>query len=48
MALEIAGAPNTSYPTPPSTTNDNGAIFTATVANSFGNVISTDAILTVR
>jgi len=45
---EIAGATMLSYTTPPTTADDNGAIFTVTVTNSIGNVTSNGATLRVR
>jgi hypothetical protein len=45
---EIAGATNSFYTRPPTTTDDNGAIFAVTVTNSLGNVTSDNATLTVR
>jgi hypothetical protein len=44
----ISGATSASYTTPVTTNADNGAQFTVTVTNSFGNVTSNAATLTVN
>jgi hypothetical protein len=45
---DIPGAIKSTYKTPPTTIGDNGAHFSVTVSNSFGNILSNDAILTVH
>ncbi len=44
----IAGATQTNYTTPPTSTQDNGAIFFVTVSDSGGSITSNNATLTVR
>ena len=46
--VNITGATKTSYTTPPTTTGDNGSLFSVVVSNSAGNVTSNNATLTVR
>jgi hypothetical protein len=46
--VDIPGATKPNYTTPPTTSGDNGALFSVTVTNSYGNVVSTEAVLTVR
>lgn len=46
--VEIPEATNPSYTTPPATSEDNGATFSVEVTNSLGDILSNDAILTVR
>ena len=43
----ISGATASSYTTPPTVSGDNGAVFSVEISNSYGSVISNDAILTV-
>jgi len=45
--VNITGATKASYMTPPTTTEDNGALFAVTVSNLAGSVTSNNAILTV-
>ncbi|MFA5343011.1 MAG: hypothetical protein WC381_03500, partial [Kiritimatiellia bacterium] len=44
----IAAATNSSYTTPATVSGDNGAAFSVVVLNSFGSVVSANAILTVN
>ena len=44
----ISGATGASYTTPVTAASDNGALFTVTVTNNFGNVTSSAATLTVN
>jgi len=44
---DISGANGASYTTPPTTLADNGSLFSVTVANDGGSVVSRDALLTV-
>jgi hypothetical protein len=44
----ISGATSASYTTPATASTDNGALFTVTVTNSFGNMTSNAATLTVN
>jgi hypothetical protein len=46
--VPISGATRSTYMTPPTTTGDNGAVFSVTVSNTIGNVTSNGAILTVQ
>jgi len=46
--VNITGATKASYTTPPTTAEDNGALFAVTVSNLAGSVTSNNAILTVR
>jgi alkaline phosphatase D len=46
--VNIAGATKASYTTPPTTVEDNGALFAVTVSNLAGRVISNNATLTVQ
>ena len=46
--VNITGATNPSYTTPPTTLADNGSLFAATVTNSVGSVTSNNATLTVN
>jgi hypothetical protein len=46
--VNISGATDASYITPPTTMADNGARFSVVVSNVAGNVTSTNAILTVN
>jgi hypothetical protein len=46
--VAIGGATSASYTTPATASSDNGAQFTVTVTNSFGNVTSSAATLTVN
>jgi len=46
--VNITGATNGSYTTPPTTAADNGALFAVIVSNVAGSVTSTNAILTVH
>jgi len=46
--VNITGATNASYTTPPTTAADNGALFAVTVSNLAGSVTSDNAILTVQ
>ena len=46
--VNIIGATNSSYTTPPTIPGDNGALFAVTVTNLAGSVTSNNAILTVR
>ncbi|MDQ3414415.1 MAG: immunoglobulin domain-containing protein, partial [Verrucomicrobiota bacterium] len=46
--VEIVGATGSSYTTPPTTTTDNGSLFSVVVSNSYGSVTSNDATLLVR
>jgi hypothetical protein len=46
--VNITGATNASYTTPPTTPADNGALFGVTVTNRAGSVTSNNAILTVQ
>ena len=45
--VDIAGATNAAYNTPPAMTSDNGALFSVTVSNVSGSVKSNNAKLTV-
>ncbi|MCC6396383.1 MAG: immunoglobulin domain-containing protein, partial [Bacteroidetes bacterium] len=45
--VDIDGAINTSYTTPPVTAGDNGATFRCVVTNAYGNATSNSATLTV-
>jgi hypothetical protein len=45
---DIAGASGADYQTPPATLDDDGAVFTVLVSNSFGNVLSDGAVLHVH
>jgi Immunoglobulin domain len=44
----ITGATKASYKTPPTTTDDNGALFAVSVSNDAGSVTSNNATLTVQ
>jgi hypothetical protein len=44
----IAGATSSAYTTPPTTSSDNGALFSVVVSNAGGSVTSRDALLTVQ
>jgi hypothetical protein len=44
----IPGANKASYTTPPTVAGDNGSLFSVVVRNSWGSVISHNAILTVQ
>jgi arylsulfatase A-like enzyme len=46
--IDIPGATKATYKTPPTTSGDNGALFSVTVSNSAGSILSRDATLTVR
>jgi beta-galactosidase len=46
--VNIIGATGRSYTTPPTTSVDNGLIFTVSVTNAAGTVMSTQYILTVN
>jgi hypothetical protein len=46
--LDILGASQSSYTTPPTTTADNGSFFSVVVRNTAGSVKSKDAKLTVN
>jgi alkaline phosphatase D len=46
--VNIAGATNTSYTTPPTTPADNGSLFAVTLTNSSGIVTSNSAMLTAH
>ena len=46
--VNIAGANKASYTTPPTTLEDNGAIFAVIVSDRAGSVTSDNAILTVE
>ncbi len=46
--IDIPGASNTSFTTPPIMQGDDGAVFRVTVSNSAGSVTSDQAILIVR
>src|SRR5207302_1041005 len=46
--VAISGATSTSYTTPPTTSSDNGALFTVVVSNTVGSVTSNAAALTVN
>ncbi len=46
--VNITGATQASYTTPPTTLADNGSLFAATVSNSAGSVTSNNATLTVQ
>ena len=46
--VNIAGATKASYTTPPTTVEDNGALFAVTVRNLAGSVTSNNATLTVH
>ena len=46
--VDILGATNNSYTTPPVTLDDNGSLFSVVVTNSAGSVTSSDAVLTVK
>jgi alkaline phosphatase D len=46
--VNITGATNASYTTPPTTPKDNGALFAVTVTNRVGSVTSNNATLTVH
>jgi hypothetical protein len=45
---DIAGATQASYTLPSVSASDSGAVFTATVSNTFGSVTSSGATLTVQ
>ena len=45
--VNISGATNASYTTPPTTAADNGSLFAVVVGNVAGSVTSNNAILTV-
>jgi hypothetical protein len=45
---DITGATAPRYVTPPTTADDNGAVFDVTITNSLGTVTSNNATLTVR
>jgi hypothetical protein len=45
---DIAGATGTSFTMPAVASADNGAVFTVTVSNSIGTVISDPAVLSVH
>src|SRR5215469_214857 len=47
-SVNITGATNASYTTPPSVPGDDGALFAVTVTNLAGNVVSNNAMLTVH
>src|SRR6266571_4888185 len=47
-AVNITGATQASYTTPPTTPADDGSLFAATVTNSAGSVTSNNATLTVQ
>lgn len=44
----IPGATRPTYATPPTTAQDNGAVFAVTIINSTGTITSNNATLTVR
>jgi beta-galactosidase len=46
--IDIFGAIELSYTTPPTTPGDNGAIFAVTVTNFVGAITSNNASLTVK
>ena len=46
--VNISGATNSSYTTPPTVAADNGSLFSVVVSNSGGSVTSNNATLTVR
>ena len=46
--VNITGATNSSYITPPTTAADNGAVFTVQVSNALGSATSNPAVLTVN
>ena len=46
--VNISGATNASYTTPPTTAADNGSLFAVVVSNVAGSVTSNNAVLTVR
>jgi hypothetical protein len=46
--VDISGANGASYTTPPTTLADDGSIFSVTVTNNGGSVLSRDAVLTVK
>jgi len=46
--VNITGATNASYTTPPTTPRDNGTLFAVTVTNRAGSVTSNNATLTVH
>jgi Immunoglobulin domain len=46
--VNITGATKASYTSPPTTAEDNGALFAVTVSNLAGSVTSNNAILTVQ
>jgi hypothetical protein len=46
--VAISGATSSSYTTPPTTAGQSGSVFTVTVTNPFGSVISNGATLTVQ
>ena len=46
--VNISGATNSSYTTPPTVAADNGSVFSVIVSNSGGSVTSNNATLTVR
>jgi hypothetical protein len=46
--VPVSGATRPNYRTPPTTTGDNGAVFSVTVSNSIGNTTSNGATLTVQ
>src|SRR4029453_13450101 len=46
--VNITGATQASYTTPPTTLTDDGSLFAATVTNSAGSVTSNNATLTVQ
>jgi hypothetical protein len=46
--VNIAGATKASYTIPPASSEDNGALFSVVVTNSYGSATSTSAKLTVK
>ena len=46
--VNISGATNASYTTPPTTAADSGSLFAVVVSNVAGSVTSNNAVLTVR
>lgn len=46
--VDIPRATRSSYRTKPTTSRDNGALFSVTVSNSSGSVLSANAVLTVQ
>ena len=46
--VNISGATNSSYTTPPTVAADNGSVFSVVVSNSGGSVTSNNATLTAR